>query len=210
MSIHAIVGEKLSMTQFFDENGNAYAATMVRALPTVVTDVRSEERDGYTAVQLGYGSRKEKNINKAQKKAWGDMGSFAHLVEFRMDALPDGVEKGTTFDPFTIMNVGDTVHVTGTSKGKGFQGVVKRHNFAGGRRSHGQKHSEREPGSIGATGPGRVFKGTRMGGRMGSDRIRVKNLSVLAVDPETNTLLVKGAVPGRRGTLLEIVKEAVV
>ena len=133
------------------------------------------------------------------------MGTFAVVREF-----PKTDEKelavGDSFSIQDIFEAGDIISVAGTSKGKGFQGVVKRHGFGGGRRSHGQKHSEREPGSIGATGPARVFKGTRMGGRMGNDRITVKNLRVLAMDPASNTLLIKGAVPGRRGTLLEITK----
>jgi len=126
--------------------------------------------------------------------------------EFRL-STPSELKKGDVLSPTDVLEVGQAITVTGISKGKGFQGVVKRHNFAGGRRSHGQKHSEREPGSIGATGPQRVFKGTRMGGRMGSDRVSVKNLEVVAMDLEKNVVFIKGAVPGRRGTLLEIVTQ---
>lgn len=205
--MNAILGRKVAMTQFFDAEGRAHAATLVEAGPATVTAIKTIERDGYEAVQVGYGAAKEHRVAKAQKKAWGDAGVFATVREFPKTAD----EELTIGDSFSIEDIfaeGDTVAVVGTSKGKGFQGVVKRYNFAGGRRSHGQKHSEREPGSIGATGPARVFKGTRMGGRMGSDRVTVKNLSVLAMDPASNTLLIKGAVPGRRGTLLEIVKTA--
>ena len=132
------------------------------------------------------------------------MGDFRYVREFRMDGEPE-VNVGDILTLDQVIGEGDTIAVAGTSKGKGFQGVVKRHNFAGGRRSHGQKHSEREAGSIGATGPARVFKGMRMPGRMGSDRVTVKNLKVLSVDPGNNLLIVKGAVPGKPGTLLEIV-----
>ncbi len=128
------------------------------------------------------------------------------MREFRL-STPSELKKGDVLSPTDVLEVGQAITVTGISKGKGFQGVVKRHNFAGGRRSHGQKHSEREPGSIGATGPQRVFKGTRMGGRMGSDRVSVKNLEVVAMDLEKNVVFIKGAVPGRRGTLLEIVTQ---
>lgn len=191
------------MTRMFDENGHAVAATIIEALPTTVTDIRTEEKDGYHAVALGYGTRNAKNVSKAQKGAWKDLGVFSVVKEFRLSEPADG-KVGDKL-AVNIFETGDNIQVTGTSKGKGFQGVVKRHGFSGGRRSHGQKHSEREPGSIGATGPQRVFKGSRMAGRMGSDRVTVKNLSVLAVDTDNNVLIVKGAVPGRRGTLLEIV-----
>lgn len=203
-----ILGRKIAMTQYFDEEGRAHPATVIDAGPITVTQVKTVETDGYSAVQVGYGTRREKNVNKAQLGAWGEMGPFAAVTEFR--------DKSTDLEGYTVGDIiltadqfqaGDKVFVTGTSKGKGFQGVVKRHGFAGGRRSHGQKHSEREPGSIGSTGPQRVFKGTRMGGRMGSDRVTVQNLQVLAVDAEKNQMVIKGALPGRRGTLLEIVNK---
>ena len=202
-----ILGEKITMTQFFDSKGRAQAATLVSVTPSVITQVKTTDADGYTAVQLGFGSRKEKNIAKAQIGAWKD-GRFKTVQEFRI--TPDQVSNyvvGTTVDA-SIFSADDTIRVTGVSKGKGFQGVVKRHNFAGGPRSHGQKHSEREAGSIGGSGGragGRVAKGMRMAGRTGSDRITVRNLKVLAVDTTTNTLVIKGAVPGRNGTLLEII-----
>ena len=193
------------MTQFFAEDGTVHPATIVNAGPTTVLQVKTQDTDGYDAVQVGFGTRNEKNINKSQLGHFGDKGNFRFVKEFRFkDEAPTCV-AGETFNVGDLFEAGDNVQVSGTSKGKGFQGVVKRHNFAGGPRSHGQKHSERKPGSIGSTGPQRVFKGTRMAGRMGSDRITVKNLTVLAVMPETNQLLIKGAVPGRRGTLLEIV-----
>jgi large subunit ribosomal protein L3 len=199
----AILGTKMKMTQFFDEKGVVHPATLVMAGPCVVTQVKTDEVDGYKAIQLGYGTQKENRKTKAELGHTKDLGSFRTLAEFRVEN-PADFNRGDKIDASTF-EVGDIVAVSGTSKGKGFQGVVKRHNFAGGRRSHGQKHSEREPGSIGATGPARVFKGTRMGGRMGSDRVTVKSLTVLAVSPETNEILIKGALPGRRGTLIEIV-----
>lgn len=190
------------MTQFFDENGVVHPATLVKAGPCVVTQVKTAETDGYTAIQVGYGDQKESRKTKAELGHTKDLGVFATLSEFRVDST-EGLNKGDKIEA-SVFEVGDNITVTGTSKGKGFQGVVKRHGFAGGRRSHGQKHSEREPGSIGSTGPQRVFKGTRMGGRMGTDRVTVKNLTVLAVSNDTNEILIKGAIPGRRGTLIEI------
>lgn len=195
-----ILGTKEKMTQFFAEDGNAYGATLITAGPIVVTQVKTTETDGYGAVQVGFGERREKLVKKPQKA----MGNFRHVREFRV-ANPSDFAVGDSITIDKLFELGQEVTVVGTSKGKGFQGVVKRHGFAGGRRSHGQKHSEREPGSIGATGPQRVFKGTKMAGRMGSDRVTVKGLEILAIEPTTNTLLIKGAVPGRRGTLLEIV-----
>jgi len=197
-----ILGTKENMTQYFDAEGRVYPATIVNAGPVTVTKILSQDNDGYTAIQVGYGSQKESRINKPQQGEFKGLEMFRVLKEFRFDN-PGDLKRGDVISA-DIFAEGDTVVVSGTSKGKGFQGVVKRHNFAGGRRSHGQKHSEREPGSIGATGPARVFKGTRMGGRMGSDRVSVKNLHVLAVDAENNQLLIKGAIPGRRGSLVEI------
>jgi large subunit ribosomal protein L3 len=198
----AILGKKEGMTQFFDENGMVHPATLVKAGPCVVTQVKTQDKDGYTAVQVGFGNQKEARKTKAELGHTKDLGVFEVLSEFRVDEI-EGINRGDKIDA-AVFAAGDNVAVTGTSKGKGFQGVVKRHGFSGGRRSHGQKHSEREPGSIGSTGPARVFKGMRMAGRMGSDRITVKNLKVLAVSPETNEILIKGAIPGRRGSLIEI------
>lgn len=203
-----ILGTKQNMTQFFADDGKVFPATVVTVTPVTVTQVKTLEQDGYTAVQLGAGVRNEKNINKAQRGAWKDMGNFSVVREFRCDTAD--VNKGDTLSVDAVLAVGQKITVAGISKGKGFQGVVKRHGFGGGRRTHGQKHSEREAGSIGGSGGragGRVAKGIRMAGRMGSDRVTVKNLEVLAMDPVTHTLLIKGAVPGRRGTLLEIVTQ---
>lgn len=198
-----ILGKKENMVQFFDENGRCHPATFVSAGPVTVTQLKTADKDGYSAIQIGYGSRTEKKLSKAVKGHLKDLGAFADLKEFRLSQGADAFKVGDTIDASTF-EVGDRVTVRGVSKGKGFQGVVKRHGFHGGPRSHGQKHSEREPGSIGATGPQRVFKGTRMGGRMGSDTVSVKNLTVLGVDTENNKLLISGAIPGRRGSLIEV------
>jgi len=200
-----ILGTKTGMTQVFDETGVCRAATVLKVAPATVSQVRTTEKDGYNAVQVASGEQKEHRVNKASKGHFG--AAILAAKEFRppvgSEGAIDGVEKGTVID-VSVFTPGDTITVSATSKGKGFQGVVKRHNFAGGRRSHGQKHSEREPGSIGSTGNGRVLKGTRMGGRMGSDTITVKNLTVLQVNPAENLLVVSGAVPGRKGTLVEV------
>jgi large subunit ribosomal protein L3 len=202
-----ILGTKVNMTEYFAEDGKMHAATIVAASPVVVTQIKNVEKDGYVAVQVGYGVRKEKNVTQPLKGHFGDKGLFMGAREFRMDADEAGkMNAGDKIDVSTFA-AGDTVTVSGTSKAKGFQGVIKRHNFKGGPRSHGQKHSERAPGSIGGGLRNRVPKGMRMGGRMGGDRITVSNLKILAVDAETNTLLISGAVPGRRGTVLEIIQK---
>ena len=200
-----IVGEKTGMTQVFDAEGVCRAATVLKVSPATVSQVKTEETDGYTAVQLASGEQKEHRVNKANKGHFG--AAIAVAREFRPREVYgehiEGLEKGSTLD-VTLFEPGDDITVSAISKGKGFQGVVKRHGFAGGRRSHGQKHSEREPGSIGATGVARVLKGTRMGGRMGSDTVTVKGLKVLQVNKDENIIVVSGAVPGRKGTLVEV------
>ena len=186
------------MTQIFDTDGNVIPVTVIDATPNTVTQVKSDEKDGYTAVQVGVGTRKEKNVNKPQQTK----GLFMRFVEFKFPEAKD-LSVGSAVEVASFAE-GDTITVSAISKGKGFQGVVKRHGFHGGPASHGQKHSHREPGSIGATGPARVFKGIKMAGRMGGDRITVKNLKVLQVNKEENVMVVKGAIPGRRGTLVEV------
>ena len=190
------------MTQMFDAEGNVSPVTVIDVSPSIVTLVRTKEKDGYSAVQLGYGVRKAKNVSKAvlghtKGKA------FQTIKEFKVDTT-EAKEGDNIFAD--IFKEGDIVAVSGISKGKGFQGVVKRHGFEGGPRSHGQKHSEREPGSIGGGGRdgGRVAKGMRMGGRMGGDRVSIKNLKVIGIDKEANQMMIKGAIPGRRGTIIEI------
>jgi len=199
-----ILGEKIAMTQIFTEDGVVHPVTAVQSGPMTVVQVKNKKVDGYDAVQYGYGVRNEKNINKAQIGHAKTLGNFRY---YREERLPEeaSANSGDTYS-VDVFNVGDVVEVSGITKGKGFQGVVKRHKFEGGRRSHGQKHSEREAGSIGggSNGGGRVAKGKRMPGRMGYDRRTVKNLKIVAVDPSTNQIYVSGAIPGRRGTLIEI------
>lgn len=189
------------MSQVFDAEGNVHPVTVIAASPITVTQVKNTETDGYNAVQVGIGERKEKNVAQAQRPK----GLFAKFKEFRFDKAPE-LTVGSAID-VSIFEVGDTVTVSATSKGKGFQGVVKRHGFHGGPRTHGQKHTERAPGSIGSAGVARVLKGTRMAGRMGGDRITVQNLPVVQVNAEKGEILVRGAVPGRRGAYVEIVSK---
>lgn len=196
-----ILGTKEEMSQIFTEEGEVVPVTIVKTFPAVVTQVKTEEKDGYKALQFGYGEKKQKNIAKPQQGHYKDFGNFSTLRELRVDSTEMKVGDKLSLDSFAE---GDEVITTSISKGKGFQGVVKRHGFAGGRRSHGQKHSEREPGSIGATGPQRVFKGTRMAGRMGTDKVSQKGITIAKIDKENNLVYVKGALPGRRGTLVEI------
>jgi len=202
-----ILGTKVKMTTVYDENGQAFAATIISATPSVVTQVKTVEKDGYAAVQIGQGETKDSRVAKAQLgHAKGKaLKNFAENRP-RSGKLPEGVEVGQSIGLDTFA-VGEKVTVSAISKGKGFAGVVKRHGFHGGPRSHGQKHSERAPGSIGGSGGragGRVRAGKRMAGRLGSDRTTVRNLSVLQVLPETNELVISGAIPGRRGTLVEV------
>lgn len=197
-----ILGSKQNMTQMFDKDGIVSPVTVIDVSPSTVTFVRTKEKDGYNGVELGYGDRKAKNVSKAVLGHTKGKG-FKKIKEFKVDVME--MKAGDTISA-DIFKEGDVVEVSGISKGKGFQGVVKRHGFKGGPRSHGQKHSEREPGSIGGAGRdgGRVAKGKRMAGRMGGDRITVKGLKVIAVDLEANQMMIRGAIPGRRGTIVEI------
>jgi len=197
-----ILGKKSSMTQVWSGD-KVVAVTPVLAGPCVVTQVKTKSKDGYEAVQLAYGTRKEKNINKPQLGHVKNLNiKPAHMREFRVDdtaAFKTGdVVSVETFE------AGDTINVTGTSKGKGFAGVVRRHGFHGFRKTHGNKDQERMPGSIGPKGPAHVFKGMRMAGRMGGDRVTTTNLEVVSVDPEKNIIYVKGAVPGAINGLIII------
>lgn len=204
-----ILAKKEGMTRIFGEDGLAHAGTVLSAGPVTVTQVKTKEgKDGYSAVQVGFGTRKVKNIGKAVLGHTKGKG-FQAIREFRLPESSSGQEQAAVGTDIGIDSfaVGDMVTVAGLSKGKGFAGVVKRHGFHGGPRSHGQKHSEREAGSIGGSGGragGRVAKGIRMAGRMGTDRVTVKNLKVLAIDAAAGTMIVSGAVPGIRGALLEV------
>ena len=197
-----MLGVKGRMTQIFDDKGIVSAVTVVTATPMTVSQVKTSEKDGYQAVQVASGTRKATRVSKAVKGHLKDIAPARYIREIRSD---EALERGATIDVTTFAE-GDVVAVSAISKGKGFQGVVKRHGFKGGPRSHGQKNKERAPGSIGGGGRagGRVVKGMRMAGRMGGDRITVKNLKVLKIDASTNTLMISGAVPGRPGTLVEI------
>ena len=197
-----MLGTKGKMTQVFDEKGVVAAATVITAGPLVVTQVKTAEKDGYAAAQVGFGTRKVKNIAKQQQGHLKDLAMVRHMREFVTDGE---VKRGDSID-VSVFAPGDVVEVSAVSKGKGFQGVVKRHGFSGGPRSHGQKNKERAPGSLGggARAGARVAKGMRMAGRMGNDRVTVKNLRVLQVDAASNTLVISGAIPGKPGTLVEI------
>jgi large subunit ribosomal protein L3 len=201
-----ILAKKEGMTRVFTEDGRALAATVLKAEPMIVTQVKTAEgNDKYSALQVGFGTRKVKNISKAVLGHTKGKG-FELIREFRG---ADAAEVGSEV-PLTTFAVGDTVQVSGISKGKGFAGVVKRHGFHGGPRTHGQKHSEREAGSIGGSGGragGRVAKNMKMAGRLGGDQVTVTGLKVVAVNPATNEIVVSGAVPGHRGTVLEIISK---
>ncbi len=197
-----ILGQKKQMTQIFRDDGTVVPVTVVKAEPNGVTAVRTKEKDGYTAVQLGTGNRKAKRVHKPQREDWKDLGSFAFVREVRVADVGD-MAKGKKVD-LTQFQPGDIVQVTGTSKGRGFAGVVKRHHFRGGPASHGHKDNLRAPGSIGATFPQHVMKGTRMAGRLGNAKITVKNLEVVGVKPEVNELWLRGAVPGPRNSFVII------
>lgn len=189
------------MTQVWSDAGKVTPVTLISTGPVIVTQVKTSEKDGYDAVQVGFGSKHEKNLTKAELGHLKTSGKFALLKEFR--DVKD-LKVGDEIKPETFA-AGDLVTVSAVSKGKGFQGVVKRHGFKGGPRSHGQKHSEREPGSIGGGLRNKVPKGMRMAGRMGSDRITIKNLKIVEVNAAENVIAISGAIPGRRGTLVEII-----
>jgi len=201
-----LIAKKIGMTSIFDESGKNIACTIIEAGPCTVTQLKTLEKDGYKAVQLGYGHKKVKNINKAKqghlKKS--KTNNLNKLVEFNFDS---DLELGSELK-VDLFNVGDYVTVTGNSKGKGFQGVVKRHGFAGvGDATHGQHNRMRAPGSIGAASyPAKVFKGMRMAGQMGNKRVKVENLEVLNIDIEKNIIVVKGAVPGFNNSFILIEK----
>jgi large subunit ribosomal protein L3 len=191
---------KQHMTEFFSEDGKVHPATLLRATPLTVTALKTVEKDGYEAIQVGQGTQKSSRISKA---LLGHLKgeAFVTVKEFRTSYGDLSVGATIACD---IFSKGDIVTVSSTSKGKGFQGVMKRHGMHGGWHQHGQKHSMREIGSIGATGPQRVLKGKRMAGRMGSDRVTEKNVTILDVDAENGFILIKGAVAGKRGTVVEI------
>lgn len=199
-----IIGKKLGMAQIFDEKGNVIPVTVIEAGPCVVAQVKTVETDGYNAIQLGFGDVKTKHINKPE------MGHFAksklankkHLREFRLDSI-DGVNVGDELKA-DVFQAGDKVDIQGISKGKGFQGVIKRHGQHRGPMAHGSMY-HRRPGSMGSTStPGRVFKGKNLPGHTGRETVTIQNLDVIRVDMDKNVLLVKGSVPGAKGAILKI------
>jgi len=196
-----ILGEKLKMSQIFDGTGKVVPVTIIKAGPCFITQLKTEEKDGYSALQFGYREKKSNKIKKTEKGK-----GFRYLREIKIES--ESIEKnfkkiGAKID-VSIFKEEEKIQVSGISKGRGFQGVVKRWGFAGTPKSHGTKHSLRKPGSIGVTGPQRVLKGQKMAGRMGSKRVTIKNLKIYKIDQDNNLLYIKGAVPGRRGALLEI------
>ena len=198
-----LIGRKLGMTQVFDDHGRALGVSVIQAGPCHVTQVRTDTNDGYSAVQLGFDAGPERRLTRAERGHLGRLPSYRVLREFRTQDATD-LSVG---DELNVANVdlGQRVDVVSVSKGKGFAGVVKRHGFKGGKRTHGQSDRERAPGSIGAgTSPSRVFKGTRMAGRMGGGRATARNLTVAGVDVERGLVLVVGAVPGPRDTVVTI------
>jgi large subunit ribosomal protein L3 len=198
-----ILGKKLGMTQVFTEEGRAEAVTAVEAGPCTVLQIKTSEKEGYDAVQYGFGEAK--NINAPRKGQMKELGNFRYLRELRVEDTSE-INVGDKVD-VSLFEEGDLVDITGISKSKGFAGVVKRHGFAGGPKTHGQSDRHRAPGSIGASAsPGRVWKGTRMAGHMGGDKVTVRGLKVVKADPERNLLLIKGAVPGNKNGLLMIRK----
>ncbi len=202
--IEGIIGKKLGMTQVFRDNGKAEAVTVIETGPCSVIQVKTVAKEGYSAVQLGFGEAKR--LNSPQRGHLKGLGQFRYLREFRVSDS-EAIEVGERVD-VSLFKAGDLVDISGVSKGKGFAGVVKRHHFAGGPKTHGQSDRHRHPGSIGATtSPGRVLKGMRMAGHMGNSRVTVSHLEVFEADPARNLLLVRGAVPGGRNGLL-LIKES--
>ncbi len=206
-----IIGKKLGMTSIFNEAGNNVVCTVIHAEPNVVTQVRTPERDGYSAVQLGFGEKKMKRTSKAMQGHFQVAGVTPkrRVVEFRDYTLDVSLGDEVRLDH--LFAEGELIDIAGTSKGRGFQGVVKRHNFSGvGMQTHGQHNRQRAPGSIGASSdPSRVYKGTRMAGHMGNERVKVKNLRVVRIMPEHNLILVRGAVPGPKNGIVQLFKRKV-
>lgn len=201
-----LLGQKKQMTQIFQEDGTVVPVTVIKAEPNTITALKTAEKDGYVSVQVGWGVRKAKRLHKAQREAWKDLSITPKQVrEFRVETT-EGKERGGKID-VTTFAVGDMVQVTGTSKGRGYAGVVKRHHFKGGPATHGHKDNLRAPGSIGATFPQHVMKGTRMAGRMGNARVTAVSKVVMKVDPATNEIWVSGGVPGAFNGFVMIVQK---
>lgn len=203
-----ILGKKIGMTTFFEDSGNAVPCTVIEAGPCVVTQIKTKDKDGYEAVKVGFGTKKEKKVSNPQRKVYQNLkiAPPRYVKELRDFPLAD-LKVGDELKIDILFKVGDKVKVTGLSKGKGFQGVVKRHGFGGGVRTHGQSDRERAPGSIGASSyPSRVLRGQRMAGRMGGDKVTIANLKVVKIIPDSNLILLKGSIPGANSGLVEIYK----
>ena len=202
-----LIGKKIGMTSLYDEKGNNLACTIIEAGPCVVTQIKNEEKDGYNSVQLGFLDKKDRNINKAEAGHFKNAKTTpkSNLFEFKNFENELSVGDVLNVDHFSE---GEFVDISGTSKGKGFQGVVKRHGFAGvGQSTHGQHNRLRAPGSIGAASyPARVFKGMKMAGQMGNEKVTVQNLKVIKVVPKKNLLVIKGCVPGHKNSIVTIRK----
>ena len=202
-----IIGKRIGMTSIFDPGGRQTACTIIEAGPCVVTQVKTKESDGYTALQLSFGDKNDKHSNKAEKNHFSKASTAPKkfVKEFRNFAIEKNIGETVTVDIFAE---GDNVEVVGTSKGKGFQGVVKRHGFHGvGQQSHGQHDRQRAPGSLGnSSDASRVMKGMKMAGRTGGDRVKLKGLKVLKIFPDKNYILISGAVPGHNGSIVLIQK----
>ena len=199
--LRGFLGKKIGMSQIFRDNGESVPVTVIQAGPCAVTQIKSEETDGYNAVQLGFGSTK--SLNKPERGHLKNSDPVKHLREVKADNLQDySIGQQISVD---IFDVGEKIDVIGTTKGKGFAGTMKRHGFGGGPRTHGQSDRGRAPGSIGGgTTPGKVYKGLKMSGHMGNERVTVKNLEIVQIDQDRNLLVVKGGVPGAPNGLLVI------
>jgi len=202
-----LIGKKIGMTNVFDDDGRNYAVTVIEVAPNVITEIKSQDVNGYEAVQLSAFDKKEKTTSKPLRGHFEKAGTSPkkYIKEFR-GFVPEGVELGDELNIADVFNVGDSVDVVGVTKGKGFTGVVKRHNFSGvGEATHGQHNRQRHPGSIGqASDPARVFPGIKMAGRSGNERSKIKNLTVAKIFSESNLMMVTGSVPGPNGRFVEI------
>ncbi|MDX1617547.1 MAG: 50S ribosomal protein L3 [Balneolaceae bacterium] len=202
-----LIGKKIGMTNMYDDRGRNFAVTVIEVDPCVITQIKTEENDGYNAVQLASFDKKEKSTSKPMQGHFEKAGTTPkkYVVEFR-DFLPEGFELGDELTVEDVFTVGDSVDVVGVTRGRGFTGVVKRHGFSGvGEATHGQHDRQRHPGAIGqASDPARVFKGIKMAGRSGNNRTKIKNLTIAKILPESNMMMVTGSVPGPNGRMVEI------
>jgi large subunit ribosomal protein L3 len=208
----ALLGKKVGMTGVFDEEGQYVPVTVIQLGPNYVTQKKTKEKDGYNALQIGFEEKAERSVNKPNaghfEKAGTSMLRYIKEVRSFDDKKFNAFQTGAEINAGDVFNEGDTIHIVGTSKGRGFQGVVKRHHFGGvGQQTHGQSDRQRAPGSIGASSyPSRVFKGQRMGGRMGGEQITTRNLKILRIIPEQHLILVKGSIAGAKNQLVRVVK----